>query len=131
MHTVDINSLCHLISVVTVTEGFWSSVACCFLLSFLYHSIWLRRTLTHCGLCYQLRACLLRMYFRILAFTSVEPSWIPSGEKAMSEHPPTSTAVDWNRFIWWGLPAYFRQVDCPTRLSHRDTPLFLTVPADN
>jgi hypothetical protein len=28
--SVDINILCHLISVVTVTEGFWSSVACCF-----------------------------------------------------------------------------------------------------
>jgi hypothetical protein len=27
---VDINILCHLISVVAATEGFWPSVACCF-----------------------------------------------------------------------------------------------------
>jgi hypothetical protein len=49
-------------------------------------------------------------------------------ERVDSKRKP---AVVWNRFIWWGLPAYFRQVDFPTRLSHCDTPLFLTIPADN
>jgi hypothetical protein len=36
--------------------------------------------------------------------------------------------VDWNRFIRWGHPLISDEATAKTRLSHRGTPLLLTVP---